>query len=164
MVTVQDTHLRTTCAQADERVAAKLLSRATAGDPDQCWEWPHARTLAGYGRQVFDGKVQFAHRLSFRAFIGPIPEGENVCHRCDNPPCWNPAHLFAGSQEVNVEDRQAKGRGCKGERHHSSKLTEDQVREIRASDLPGPRLAELYGVKFASIYKILDGRSWKHVK
>lgn len=155
--------MRSACV-FDETISALLLSRATPGRPNECWEWPHSRTPRGYGRQVVGDKVQYAHRLSFRAFNGPIPDGENVCHRCDNPPCWNPAHLFAGTTTVNIRDRDEKGRVCRGERHHAAKLTEEDVRAIRASSLPGPELARQYGVKFSAIYKILDGRSWKHVK
>lgn len=146
--------MRTPCA-FDEAISSLLLSRATPGRPNECWEWPNATAPNGYGRQAYEGRAQYVHRLSFRAFNGPIPAGHNVCHRCDNPPCWNPAHLFAGSTATNVQDRDDKGRGYRGERHHSAKLTAEDVREIRASGLPGPQLARQYGVKFASIYKIL---------
>lgn len=113
---------------------------------------------------MHEGRVEYAHRLSFRAFNGPIEEGQNVCHRCDNPPCWNPAHLFAGSLTQNNHDRDRKGRTQRGERHHAARLTEEEVREIRASGLTGTALARHYGVSPFTIYKLLDGRSWKHVK
>lgn len=156
--------MRLTCAVSDEAISALLLRRATPGRPNECWEWPHARTPRGYGRQVVGGRIEYAHRLSFRAFNGPIPEGQNVCHRCDNPPCWNPAHLFAGSSVANNRDRDLKGRGYHGERHHAAKLTAEDVREIRASHQTGVELAREYGVSPFTIYKLLHGRSWKHVK
>lgn len=149
-------------ASTVEMIAA-LERLGVKGEPDKCWEWPAARTPAGYGRVAIARVVQYAHRLSFVCFVGPIPEGHMVCHRCDNPPCWNPAHLFTGTATDNARDRSQKGRSQRGEDHYARKLTEDQVREIRASDLSGPELARRYGVKFASIYKIRDGRSWAHV-
>lgn len=150
------------CA-VNQELADLLLKRATPGKPNECWVWPHKLLQNGYGR-VGQGKVMhYAHRASFEAFNGPIPEGQNVCHRCDNPPCWNPAHLFAGTSLDNNRDRQAKGRSQRGERHHAAKLTEDDVRAIRASDLSGPALAAKYGVSPFTIYKLLDGRSWAHV-
>lgn len=154
--------MRPTCA-VDLAISTVLLARATPGRPNECWEWPHARGPKGYGRQVAEGRAQYVHRLSYRAFNGPIPEGQNVCHECDNPPCWNPAHLFAGTDLDNVTDRESKGRGQRGERHYGSKLTEADVRAIRASALSGPELGRQYGVSPFTIYKILDRRSWKHV-
>lgn len=151
--------MRTTCAEAEQA----LLRRAAPGAPDECWEWPGARTPRGYGRVTFRGRVKYAHRLSHEAFIGPLADGELACHACDNPPCWNPAHLFAGSHTDNNRDRQAKGRSQRGEGHYAAKLTEDDVRAIRASDLSGPALGERYGVSPFTIYKILDRRSWAHV-
>lgn len=148
--------MRQSCATA----AALLLARAAPGDPNECWVWPGKPATNGYGRVV----GRYAHRVSHEAFIGPIPEGQGVLHRCDNPPCWNPAHLFAGTALANNRDRVEKGRGYHGERHHSAKLTPDDVRAIRASDLSGPALAKQYGVQFSAIYKIKDGRSWAHVK
>jgi hypothetical protein len=155
--------LRSTCAVNPE-LADLLLARATPGKPNECWPWPHALTRNGYGRVGVGRLLRYAHRLSFEAFNGPIPDGENVCHRCDNPPCWNPAHLFSGTTAENIADRDRKERVCRGERHHASRLSEDEVREIRASGLSGPELGRQYGVSPFTIYKILDGRSWKHVK
>lgn len=96
--------------------------------------------------------------------MGDVPEGLVVRHSCDNPPCWNPSHLELGTQAENVRDRETRGRSQRGERHYASKLTEDDVREIRASGLTGPALGRQYGVSPFTIYKILDGRSWRHVK
>jgi hypothetical protein len=99
-----------------------------------------------------------------------------VCHRCDNPPCVNPAHLFVGSQSDNMRDAVSKGRQKftkvpasakpRGERHGSAKLTADDVRAIRAAS---PRekqrdLAARFGVAQRAVWSILKGRTWKHVK
>jgi len=156
--------LRETCAPTLDEKRAALLRLGVQGADYECWEWPRGRLPSGYGRFVVRRILQYAHRASHEVFIGPIPDGAQVCHRCDNPPCWNPAHLFAGTAVVNARDRMEKGRSQRGEGHYAAKLTEDDVRAIRASRLSGPDLASQYGVKFSAIYKIKDGRSWKHVK
>lgn len=72
-----------------------------------CWEWKGKRYPSGYGRH----SKFYAHRVAYELVHGPIPAGMFVCHRCDNPPCCNPAHLFLGTPEDNAKDRERKGRG-----------------------------------------------------
>lgn len=75
-----------------------------------CWEWQRARMGAGYGNTRYQGKTINTHRLSYMLFVGPIPEGMYVLHKCDNPPCVNPEHLWLGTPADNMRDRDAKGR------------------------------------------------------
>lgn len=84
---------------------------AIPGDPDTCWEWLGTTDNKGYGRFMHRNKVYSAHRVSYELHHGFIPAGYLVCHECDNPPCWNPKHLFAGTTKDNIVDMMAKGRG-----------------------------------------------------
>lgn len=76
-----------------------------------CIEWQGGRDRDGYGTTLYQGKKQRAHRVAWQRIHGPIPDGLNVLHKCDNPPCVNVGHLFLGTQRRNVEDMMAKGRG-----------------------------------------------------
>ena len=109
-----------------------------------------------------------AHRLSFELANGSILDGMQVCHRCDNPPCVNPAHLFAGTNAENSADREAKGRGnqARGESNGHAKLTEDLVREIRlmhASGMAGREIARRIGLSGSGVRSVLTGRNWGYV-
>ena len=118
-----------------------LVRRVLRGEPthvrfeqyvqrtDGCWLWAGGRTERGYGRFKVDGKTIRASRWAYEHFIGPIPDGLCVLHRCDNPPCVNPAHLFVGTDADNVRDCLAKGRHRHG--GTGSRLTVEQRAEIR---------------------------------
>jgi hypothetical protein len=145
----------------------KRLVRTTAG----CLEWAGARDVNGYGRASWKGQTRLAHRLAYQVFVGPIPAGVNVCHRCDNPPCCETSHLFLGSQTANLADMRMKERGFvpvapRGERQFLAKLTEEKVLRIRAARTAGGRpkdLAAQYGVSPTCIVDVCKRKTWKHV-
>jgi hypothetical protein len=112
-----------------ERFWPKVDKDADGG----CWVWTASRNEQGYGCCGFNGRTYTAHRLSYELARGPIPPGMHVLHRCDNPPCVNPEHLFVGDQSDNMRDMYGKGRGAnrQGELSGAAKLTESQVREIK---------------------------------
>src|ERR1700758_4972125 len=100
--------------------------------PNGCWEWTAARlkSKADYGILLSHGKGLRAHRVAWEKTFGPIPEGMQVLHRCDNPPCINPEHLFLGTHIDNMTDMRVKGRCHRGTKHIDSILTEHDVRNI----------------------------------
>lgn len=142
-------------------------------DPDtQCWVFTGATTTYGYGEIVFkiEGKsiTGYVHRVSYQEHVGPIPAGLEICHSCDNPPCWNPDHLFAGTRLQNMQDKVGKGRHIRGEATYNAKLTEDQVREIRhmyaTGDFTQQEISNTFGIARRSVSFIVLRQRWKHVK
>lgn len=89
----------------------RFWSKVDLKGPDDCWEWQASKLPDGYGSfGVRSRVVDKAHRVSWVLKNGPIPDGMSVCHRCDNPPCVNPDHLFLGTQQDNMKDMVSKGR------------------------------------------------------
>lgn len=139
----------------------RLYNNSLVDEDTNCWLWQGCVHEKGYGRIMFNGRVEKVHRLSFLYYIGDIVEG--VFHTCDVPNCWNPDHLFTGTNIDNVNDRMTKGRQTRGVNHPKNKLTEDQVREIRTSSLSRKALARVYGVTPQNIRNIQNFVIWRHL-
>lgn len=139
-------------------------------DKNGCWVWFRSRNRQGYGQLRVDGVPRLAHRVAWERAKGPIPAGFFVLHRCDNPACVNPAHLFLGTLADNNRDMIAKGRHVsgfgKGENAGRALLNWAQVNAIRAEYAAGGtsmrRLAKEYGVSQGTIAKIVAGKNWNH--
>ena len=147
----------------------------------ECWVWTGCRLPRGYGTLTLGGRTSSAHRLSYILAHGPIPAGLHVCHRCDNPPCVNPAHLYLGTNAQNMRDAVRNGLMASGERHglakyperrprgagHGmAKLTEADVLAIRQRHQGGETqmaLATAYRVSFQTIHLIVRRKRWAHL-
>jgi hypothetical protein len=116
---------------------------------------------------MLDGKINTmpAHRLQWMRLNGKPAEGMDICHRCDNRGCINPAHLFEGTPRDNIRDMISKGRDVRlrGEDHSHTTLTTAQVIAIRADPRKGPAIAADYGVSTTTIRNIKRGATWGHV-
>ena len=122
-------------ARKKQSVLQRFCKYIEFGPRDSCWNWTGGKMPKGYGIFNYD-KSRLAHRASYSLFKGDIPDGMNVCHKCDNPQCTNPDHLFLGTQKDNLADMTRKGRRVnaapKGERHGRAKLTLRQVSFIKS--------------------------------
>lgn len=150
------------------------LMRNTSLELSGCWEW-QGSTRNGYGRITVgsrtDGtrKTVSTHRLAYELHYGEIPEGMEVCHKCDNRRCVNPYHLFVGTRQDNIDDREQKGRNITfvGEEQPRSKLTKKAVKDARweraYKGTSFQMLADRYGVSKKTMMNAIKGVTWKCV-
>lgn len=138
-------------------------------DSDACWPWKPPKDNKGYGEFFVSperGKIR-AHVFAVEVTTGePCPPGKEGCHACDNPSCCNPAHIYYGTRQQNVDDMWQRDRGRRGSRHVRARLAESQVLDIRVRFAAGdtaPALAAEFGVSGGCITDIVNGRNWKHV-
>ena len=136
--------------------------------PNGCWIWDGARTKEDYGTFVVNGRRMVVSRYAYALLVGKIPEGHLVCHHCDNPPCCNPAHLFAGTSQDNVSDCISKGRTnpVKGIESPMAKLSESEVLEIislKRSGLTQSDIATRFGLNQSSVSRLFNKKRWKHL-
>jgi len=158
IVFTQFNRLRTTPRPVEE----SFWEKVEIGSASDCWEWLASTHKDGYGRF----RNGLAHRVSWKLSKGEIPQGMYVCHRCDNPLCCNPSHLFLGTQADNMSDMVNKGR-CHdhhGENNPKSKLTEKDVFEIHRMKNSGlfsnKQIASSFGVTPTTISYALSGKTW----
>lgn len=157
-------------ASKRNRYRERILS-SVKEDENGCWLWQKAITRNGYGNFALGGGTnRGAHRVSYFAFKGDIPDGMDVCHTCDVRDCVNPSHLFIGSRSDNILDASRKNRVSrthqkKGSGHPASKLTEGDVptilRRLQSGE-PKASIARSYGVSDRIILLISRGDLWRH--
>ena len=147
-----------------------LFHRKYQIDPDTgCWIW-QSQGIEPYGKIQLTHKPcrkVAAHRFSAWIHGMPVTDDILVCHHCDTPRCVNPEHLFLGTARDNAQDRTHKGRNFTqhGEDNPASKLSESAVRHIRSLEKPCvAQLAQQYGVRESTIYRVIRNESWRHVR
>lgn len=167
-----------------DELAAKHPLRQSVGPLDETANWEDAlkalgpcmiwfgfkRKNNGYGVLNTESGPVYPHRYAYQYAFGSIPDGRRICHHCDNPPCFNPEHLFPGTQSQNLADMRRKGRehkvGSKGEKNPESIYVAEQVCQMRARFSAGEKIAVLqreYGGAYQSIHAIVHGRTWRHL-
>ncbi len=145
----------------------RFWSKVQKGGEDDCWLWTGATQKFGYGYLANTRRcgAYKAHRLSYELNIGEIPNGMCVCHKCDNPPCVNPNHLFLGTIADNNEDKRLKGRieDRSNEANSNSKLNFDlaqQIRELYKTGLSQTKIAKIFGVSQNAISNVVNNIRW----
>lgn len=130
-----------------------------------CWIWSGCKYVSGHGALKVNNRKIRAHRFSYELFVGKIPEGMMVCHKCDNPPCVNPKHLFLGTQKDNIHDAIKKGRF--GGEHHHSVLKEKDILNIRrlydSGSYKKVDIAKIFNISQPHIGRIIKREAWKYV-
>lgn len=133
---------------------------------DGCWRWTGNKNNKGYGMTRFpsDGSgrraMLLAHRVAYELTQGPIPEGLEVCHSCDNPECVRPDHLWLGTRAENTADCREKRRHVYGTRQPGAKLRVADVLQVRSSVASVTTLAAQFGVSVRHVYRVRSGERW----
>jgi len=154
----------------------RFWSKVIIQNPDECWNWKSTKNDQGYGHFTLGSFVWKAHRMCWKLTHGEIPEGAQVLHRCDNPSCCNPSHLFLGTNAINVADKVLKGRQAKGEKL-SIKLRGENASRVKLNDRIVNRIrsewklretlqkdiAKRYGVTQSLISHIVNRKAWTHI-
>ena len=147
-------------------------SRVSKKSDSECWQWTGEHTSLGYGRvSIGSAKTRrriVATRVSYFLHYGIDPKEKFVCHKCDNPPCVNPLHLFLGTSKQNMQDAKRKNRTLKGARHPrpNAVISPEIVREIRSRKAQGEhvdKIADRFNVSVSSVYKVCGNLRWQHI-
>ena len=145
------------------RFEEKFIPEPNSG----CWLWTASQSGHGYGYFFMDGRGTRAHRAAWILYQGEIPNDLCVLHKCDNPQCVNPDHLWLGSHAENMIDRGKKARSARGVRVNTTKLSIDDVKKVRALLKKGincTAIARSFGVSTTAIHAIRNRRTWAWIE
>lgn len=138
-----------TLAKPTDSLDARLRNIGWTVTESGCWEWNGAKDNHGYGQMAVNRRRPWkAYRIAYEAWVKVPADNVDICHSCDNPACINPAHLFEGTRQVNVDDMIAKKRHANGERRPNHKVKDEQVSLIRAEYAAGGVSQKYLGVKY----------------
>ena len=151
------------------RIQQKLSDKFKIDQITGCWNWINYKSPTGYGVIKYGKHHTYrVHRLMYFLWFSDFKDDMVVCHKCDNPSCINPEHLFLGTQLDNIRDRNLKGRTSRlgapiGSRNGGAKLTDENVKYIRKSKLSVIDLANKFSVSDTTISNVLNRVSWRHI-
>lgn len=151
--------------------AERFAEKVDKGGPDECWPWKPPADRNGYGVFFVSPERGMVPAQAFAVELAtgtPCPPGHEGCHHCDNPPCCNPAHVYYGTRQDNVDDKVSRGRQLRGSQMTQAKLTEADVLAMRERFAAGESmglLAAEYGVTTSTVSNVVNGRRgvWSHV-
>jgi hypothetical protein len=146
----------------DSALESRFFAKVRKSSTSECWEWTGACRNRGYGAIKIAGRHEQAHRVAYLLYVGEIPAGMFVLHRCDNRKCVKPAHLFLGTHADNMRDMHQKGRNVppRGAQQWASKLSPERVAAIRADGRPSFVIAREHGVHPSTVSRIRRGELW----
>jgi len=152
------------CYSTSRRVPIEYRLWSKVRKDDGCWEWKGAYSkTSGYGVISHNGKQTQPHRVAWELAHGPIPDGMYICHHCDNKKCVRPDHLFLGTPKENTADMIAKGRIARDDKMPQTKLSPNDVRNIRASSGKAKVIAAQYGISEIYVYQLRARKFRKHI-
>lgn len=145
-----------------QSIETRFLDKYTTGHASGCWEWMAYKDDYGYGYFRYNGKMVGAHRASWMLFKGKIPKGLFVCHKCDNPGCVYPEHLFIGTNQDNMDDKVRKNRQHRpvGEKNGRAKITKEIAERIKIMQGSHQSIGDKYGLSQSVVSRIKSGEAW----
>jgi len=150
-----------------KNILKDVWKRINKRDENDCWEWVGGKDKDGYGRMMIDRHNYRTHRLTYIETYGSIPEGLIICHRCNNPSCCNPNHLYAGTIRENSQQCTKEGRRVSGEKHYKTILSDKDILKIRSLYSTGTfsqrELGRMFGVTQAAIWYIINNKTRKYI-
>jgi len=158
---------RSTKIKKEKPTIAEIIKSKSVSGNGGCINWIGYKIKSGYGRITISRTQHLAHRLSWQINIGPIPNGIDVLHKCDNPSCVNHKHLFLGTHKENMKDMKEKNRSCAGEKHPKRKLSNKQVLQIRdmykTGNLTHLDISKKFGIARSGVSRIINKKLWRHI-